>query len=403
MKSCHHFFQKWGGNMKKSFLIARSNLRGAKGQTAAITALILCASMMLNLWLMLAMDYKRNFDRYHEKLNAEHVTLALSGADGKLRDFVSGTLDKSEETQQYCMDDALHMVGSFEYNSGEVNTELVILKKQTALNRPVGRVEIIEDSELTSGIYLPMLYAADNSHSIGETVEITVGSNVVSYTICGFFNSVMAGSHNCGMCELLLTEDLYEDLEEKGFAPKSTLVSVRIHNKAESEEFEAMLKNALSSQYPGVRTSSNSYALVTSSRYISQMICSGILSVMAFLVTLIALVVIASNVINYIQENMKNLGVLKAVGYKSSQLIFALWLQFLSVTLVTAAIGIGLSYCLFPAVNEMMISQTGIPYTIRVLPLPIVFTIALLGGAVLLADKYYEGFVNTRRMLYLWS
>ncbi len=384
-KSCLPSFRKWGGNMKKSFLIARSNFRGAKGQTAAIVALVLCASLMLNLWLMLSMDYKRNFDRYHEKLNAEHVTLALGGANGELRDFVSETLEKSEQTEQYCMDDALHMVGSFEYNGGEVNTELVILEKEAALNRLVGKVEIIEDSKFSRGIYLPMIYAVNNSHSIGENIEITIGNNVVNYTVCGFFNSVMAGTHNCSMCEFLLTADLYEELEEKGFAPKSTLVSVRIHNKAESEDFEAMLKNAVSSRYPTVRTTSNSYALVSSSRYISQMICSGIVSAMAFFVTLIALVVIASNVINYIQENMKNLGVLKAVGYRSSQLIFALLLQFLSVTIISAAAGIVLSYCLFPAVNAMMISQTGIPYAIRVLPLPIVITIALIGGTVSLA------------------
>ena len=56
--------------MSKYFLIAASNLRRAKGQTTAIVALIVLASAMLNLWMMLSMDYKRNFDRYHEKLNA---------------------------------------------------------------------------------------------------------------------------------------------------------------------------------------------------------------------------------------------------------------------------------------------------------------------------------------------
>ena len=35
--------------MGKSFLIARSNLRRAKGQAAAIVVLILLAAMMLNL------------------------------------------------------------------------------------------------------------------------------------------------------------------------------------------------------------------------------------------------------------------------------------------------------------------------------------------------------------------
>lgn len=384
-KSFRRSLRKWGGNVKKSVLIARANLRRAKGQTAAIVVLILLAALMLNLCLVLSMDYKRNFDRYHDQLNAEHVTLMLGSNDAGVRDFISETLEKDGRVTQYCMDDALEMVGSFAYNGGEVNTEFAILEKQNALDRSVGRIEIVEDSEYTSGIYLPMLYGTNNNYSVGETIDIIIGNHVVSYRICGFFNSVMAGSHNCSMAELLLTADLYEELEEKGFAPESTIVSVRINDKAQSEDFEAMFKNAVSSQYPDVRLLSNSYAIVSSSRYVSQMICSGVVSAMAFFVTLIALVVISSNVINYIQENMKNLGALKAVGYKSGQIIFALLLQFLGITLITAVVGIGLSYVLFPAVNVMMISQTGIPYKVRFLPVPFLITIASIGAAVFLA------------------
>lgn len=130
---------------------------------------------------------------------------------------------------------------------------------------------------------------------------------------------------------------------------------------------------------------SNSYALVAQSRFISQMICSGIVSAMAFFVLLIALVIIASNLVNYIQENMKNFGALKALGYTSGQLICSLLLQFLGISLIAAVIGVGLSYCLFPTVNSMMIAQTGVPYTIRFLPLPLLFTLLILGGAVVLA------------------
>ena len=96
--------------MSKYFLIAASNLRRAKGQTTAIVALIVLASAMLNLWMMLSMDYKRNFDRYHEKLNAEHVTLALSSRSEELMDFVAETLEKDERTMEFIMEDALCIV-----------------------------------------------------------------------------------------------------------------------------------------------------------------------------------------------------------------------------------------------------------------------------------------------------
>lgn len=239
-------------------------------------------------------------------------------------------------------------------------------------------MEIVEEGEAESGIYLPMIYGIDDNISVGKTIELTIGDHVVSYPVCGFLNSVMTGSHNCSMSAFMLTSDLYEGLEEKGFALKSTLVSIRLKDKTKSEDFEAMLKNEISSKYPSVHPSSNSYEIVSSSRYISQMICAGIVSVMAFLVTLISLVVIVSNVINYIQENMRQLGVLKAIGYKSGQIIFVLMLQFLGITVIAAIVGVALSYCLFPAINEMMISQTGIPYTIRFLPLPFAVTILFL-------------------------
>lgn len=78
--------------MKKLFLIARSNMRKAKGQTVAIVVLILLASLLFNLWLMLSMDYRANFDRYHDKLNAEHVTLAVDDSDGSVKEFLAQML-----------------------------------------------------------------------------------------------------------------------------------------------------------------------------------------------------------------------------------------------------------------------------------------------------------------------
>lgn len=370
--------------MRKSILIAASNLRRAKGQTAAITVLILLASAMLNLGLMLSLDYKDNFVRCFDNLHDGHVTLGISARDPGMEDFLEEVFREDGRVVEYTKNDALIMEGYFSYNGGEIDTEFVIMEKETALNRPVGRMEIVEEGDEKSGIYLPMLYGADGKIAVGEDVEITIGNHTMRYRVCGFLNSAMAGSHNCAMSALLLTADKYEELEEAGYAPASTYISVRIRDKAESEDFEAALKNKASARYQSVRLLSNNYELVSSSRYISQMICAGVVSVMAFIVTLITLVVISSNVIQYVQENMKNLGALKAVGYQSRQIVAGLLLQFLGVVFLAAAAGIGLSYCLFPAVNDMMISQTGIPYRVHFLPMSCAITLCAMVGAVAL-------------------
>lgn len=350
---------------------------------AAIIVLLLLASSMLNLWLMLSMDYRQNFDRCHDRLNAEHVTVAADGSGREMEDFLARTVDEDTRTAEYSLDTCMHMVGNFESHGGEINSELVILEKEDALSRTVGKIELTEDSSIPSGIYMPVLYKSDDV-DVGKTITVTIGSRRFSYKICGFFNSTMTGSHNCAMCALVLTKDKYEELEHTGCAPQATLCSVRLKDRDTCEDYEAMLKNAVSSQYPGIRTVSNSYALVSQSRYISQMICSGIISAMAFFILLIALVVISSNIINYIQENMPDLGALKAVGYTSRQLTLSLLLQFLGVSLLVSSAGVGLSYCLFPLINTMMEAQTGIPYSIHFLPLPMAVTFAVTWSAVAL-------------------
>lgn len=370
--------------MRKSFLIARSNIRKAKGQTAAIVVLVFLAALLLNLWLMLSTDYHANFDRYHDKLNAEHVTLAIEDKDGEVRGFLTKTLDGDDQVKEYGLNDCLYMPGSLTYNGGEMTNTFVFTDRDTALNRAVGKIEIVEEGSQTSGVYLPMLYKSDE-YDLGKTVEITIGSKPVEYTVCGFFNSVMLGSHNCVLTQVVLTADKYVELQNSDYALDAALLSVRLKNPSDNMNFEAELKSIVSGHFPGVQMASNSYDIVSQARYISQGIASGVMSTMAFLVLLIAVVVIVSNIINYIQVHIKNLGALKAVGYTSKQLICSLLLQFLGLTLIAALVGSAISYVVFPAVNSMMIAQTGIPYAMRFLPLPILISIVILGGTVALA------------------
>lgn len=378
--------------MGKNILFIRSNLRKAKGQTAAIAVLVFLAAFMLNLWLMLSFDYKQNFDRCHDRLHAEHVTLAADADHAGMRLFLTDLFKEDARTKESFMDDCLHMAGLFEYNGGEIHSEFLFLEKEAAVSRPVGKIEIIEDSRYPSGVYMPVLYRSEEI-DVGKTIDISIGGNALSYTVCGFFNSAMAGSHNCSMCEIILTEDKYKELKDAEYAGDAVLCSIRLKDKAESEDYEAMLKNAVSSRYPDVRTVSNSYALVSVSRYISQMICSGIVSAMAFFILLIALVVIASNILNYIQENMKNLGALKAIGYTGRQLTGSLALQFSGLALVFCGAGAAASYTAFPFLNAMMVAQTGIPYKMQFLPKPFIFTFVILEGAVLSAV-----WLSTRRI-----
>lgn len=371
-----------GANFKRNILLARANIRKAKGQTAAIIVLVLLSSVMMNLWLMLSTDYRKNFERCHDRLNDGHVNIASYTADEDFRKFISDTLEKNPDVTGFSVTDAFCCPASFQYRGGEVSQFVVMLEKESALSRDVGKYEITEESSINSGIYVPMLYGTGNSYSVGDTIELTLWGEKFEYTVCVFFNSAMTGSHNCGICAFLLTEDKFREFSEESCALESTYVSLRITDKMQGEEMEASLRKDISEKFPDSKITGNYYETITTSRYISQMLCAGIMSAMAFFVLLIAIVVISSNVANYIQENMQNLGVLKSVGYTGRQLVSVLIVQFSGVSAAASAVGTVLSYCLFPSVNDLMIAQTGIPYTVKFLPVPCLITIVSISGAV---------------------
>lgn len=374
-----------GGSFNRNILISRANIRKAKGQTAAIITLVILSSLMMNLWLMLSMDYKNNFERYHDKLNDGHVNIAAYTVGGEFNRFIEDTLDKNPDVTDYSINRAFCSPVSFQYNGGETSQLGVLLEKNDALARDVGEFEITDEGSPDSGIYLPMLYGMENNYSVGDTIELDIYDEKYEYTVCGFFNSTMAGSHNCGLYAFLLTEDKFLEYSKKSCAAESVYVSIRIKDRMRAEEMETSLKDAIAKEFPSVTVAGNNYTLVSTSRYISQMICAGIMSAMAFFVLLIGVVVIISNMADYIRENMQNLGAQKAIGYTSGQLISALIIQFSGISAAASVVGTVLSYCIFPAVNSLMIAQTGIPYKVKLLPVPIMITIMFISGVVALA------------------
>lgn len=316
-------------------------------------------------------------------MNAEHVTLVIDENSKDSKDFLIETIENDSRTTEYSLTDTMHMIGNFKYNGGTINQDMIFIKLDDALSKSVGKIELIEEDNSINGIYMPVMYRS-NGIQLGDNIDLSIGNNTITYRISGFFNSIMVGSHNCAICLFVLPSNLYEELKTSGYAPSSTLCSIRINDVAESEKYESMLNNTTSAKFINTRSSSNSIALVSQSRYVSQTICSSIMAVMMVLVLSITIVIIVSSISNYVKENIKSLGALKAIGYTSKQLVFSLLFQFLSIALVASTIGVILSYCLFPAINLMMIAQTGIPYSIHFLHIPIIITFVASCGSIAL-------------------
>jgi len=76
--------------------------------------------------------------------------------------------------------------------------------------------------------------------------------------------------------------------------------------------------------------------------------------VFAALLLAVSLIVIRFRINNSIEENMRGIGVQKAVGFRSKQIILAIAVQFTSVALVGGAVGIALAYAAIPVIMGIL-------------------------------------------------
>ena len=138
----------------------------------------------------------------------------------------------------------------------------------------------------------------------------------------------------------------------------------------------------------GVETESYDLDLTLESRtFISSIFFVSFL-LTSVIIILVVILMISNNISNYIRENIKTLGALKAIGYTSKNIKRSLIIQFSLLTVIGLVIGVLSGYLFMPIITDMLVAQSGIPYKlsfnlistiIPIISMPIlVFIIVLL-------------------------
>ena len=113
------------------------------------------------------------------------------------------------------------------------------------------------------------------------------------------------------------------------------------------------------------------------------------LSPRSLLLLLVSLVVVNFRIRNSVEEEIRNIGALKALGYTSRQLIGAFLAQFLLLALGGVLLGILCSLPVLPGLAAMFASQTGIVWNNPFSPLAAGMTLlaveALVGAVAFLS------------------
>ncbi|MFF2092214.1 ABC transporter permease [Paenibacillus sp. NPDC058174] len=348
--------------MRKIMMLAAANIRKNKSQAGSLLLFVLIAVLFLNAGLVMLLNFDKFFDIRAEQRHTPHLTV----------------LQKSEYTKEEQLDWLKRYPGVNEaeklavladygeyFMHGSKNVAAVIFQNandRSSMNpfRLVGESLPLENN----GIYVPYIMKVAGDYRLGDDYRLNFDGQELHFTIAGFTEEITFGA---------LMSDLYRFyVPDKAFAA----MSARFPDSQSYLQTARMEKSSLGTQaqldyekafYHTEEMKNVSSPFVFALSYNAAKEARSTVSITALLITafalimlIVSLIVIHFGIVNNIDEGMTNIGALKALGYKSSQIMLSIVLQFSSIALAGGLIGIAASQLLLPILAAIMESQSAL-------------------------------------------
>jgi len=351
--------------MKNIWLLAKANMNKGKGQSFSFFLVILIAAILMNAGLVVWLNYDVNFERQAKKNNAADAFF-IGNVEADSSDTFLKLLKDDQRVETAESREVLYAMGQYQYSVGEQSKGAVFLKKDDTIS--IGHVDYLELSDKTyeDPIYLPYLFQTGGGYRLGDEFEIRLitvqGEKTFRYQVAGFFDETFMGSINSTVSGYVLEEEQYRELSEV-FAGEidavlyQVQVSDREDGQAVASAYAADIQEIIR---PGGLYDTNYFENIKSARTITSSIGALLIVAFSIIIVAVSLIIVKFRIANSIEEDMKNIGALKAIGYTNRQTVCGYLLQFVSLAFAGNVFGVAVSYLILPVVSDLFAAQTGI-------------------------------------------
>lgn len=350
-------------------------------------SIILCISTLLfSSACIIGNTIGKDYDTKHEELhtaNAFFTIPMLSYEDALIEDIqaVSG-IQEAEERKGIYLSVPIPTSDDTTQDQDQIFYDI-------ADEKSINRYQILEESEEIKEpyIYLSNYTYINSGHQIQDAFTFTLDTTSYSFLIRGVIDEMQYGNYATSMIGQYLSSSAYEELKKEYASHEVMTISVRSKdaNQAYNDISKLLNDRDINIVHRAYDEQSKNARLSISNILVL------IMSVFSFVMLTVSLLVSKFKIEQSIEQEMTNMGVLKALGYTSKEIILADILPYVITGFLSSILGIALSYGLLPTLAQMIMSQSGFVWQVKVdiISNIIVFFVnmLLISGFTLLAAR----------------
>lgn len=343
--------------------LALANIRKSKSATASLFIFILVAALLLNIGLMVITQINVFYDSKVEQLKDPHIQVMMDDASYQSthEQFITNYpgVTEIETEEMIIMNNA-----KYQFGNSELTNVAAIFNADYI--RSIGALKLIEKHNTSSAhdIFISYSFKTNGGYELGDNFTITYQDKDYEYRIAGFFESTMMGTTNVGVMKFMLPESSYQTLaNELDNTSKGLMISAVMEDQKQSTKLINDFNNEFSQPTADEKSSyifGLDIEMVKSVNTLTINIIAMILLAFAAIIVFVSLIVIKYRVSNSIEDEMTNIGALKAIGYTSRQILSSIILQFVVITFCASFVGVALSYALMPFIGNIITTLSGL-------------------------------------------
>jgi len=345
--------------MGKLWMLTAANLRKSKSQAVSLLIFVLIAAMFLNIGLVTYFGVGRFFDTKTDELNSSHVAFIQS--DSVTTDEQLQYLNQYPGVVETEKQSIVAAMGNYVINGGK-NTGIIMFADANDPDQKMNPPSLIGESLPMTGdaIYIPYFIMNDGGYKIGDDFTLYMSGTELHFTVAGATEEIMFGCMMNSYYRFYVSSDMLAELEQQFPDAHCTLLSARMSDSGQGPLLQTDYGKKFSSELQGAGFSTGkvfcdlSYYNVKSTRLMIPTIAAMLIAMFALILLVVSLIVIRFRINNSIEENMINIGALKAVGYRNRQIVLSIVFQFLSVALTGGVLGVVASQTALPLIAKVI-------------------------------------------------
>lgn len=325
------------------FRILKKDLKRKKTMNIILLLFIVLAAMFLSSSVDNLIAVSGAIDHFIEiSRTPDFFSIALSdGETDKIAEFLRGneTVSEYEVVNTFNLINEDVTITGCREEPGRTKYERTNTLCLAAVPENFMKVFRMDDSSLSlkpGEIAFPKVEAENNHLQVGDKVLIKVGEMEREFTIAAVVKDAVFGSTMMGFKRLLISE---EDFAE--FACQKGLVHTRMYNinYADKEKFQEQWREQNFMVISSIETESTIRMC-----YVMDMLIAVILIVVSVCLILLAFLVLRFTIVFTLQEDYREIGIMKALGIKNRGIRELYLVKYLAISVVGAAIGFGLGF-----------------------------------------------------------